>query len=104
MSFGPDGTRTAVAEQAGHIGLYRAIRDPLGLSPDRSDLSPEIADDVRKVLAGLVTTIEGIGALRNHGGDAHERERQFRRIDAQIAKLIHAASTAACFILETLAA
>ncbi|WP_460255511.1 abortive infection family protein [Acidiphilium sp. MT5] len=82
--------------------LYKAIRDPLGLSPERTNLAPEIAEDVRKVLSGLITSIEGIGSLRTHGGDAHGRERGFRRVDARIARLaIHSASTAALFILET---
>ena len=82
-------------------GLYRAVREPLGLSPERSNVSAEIVDDVRKVLSGLATAIEGIGALRTHAGDAHGRERGFRRIDARIARLaIHSASTVALFFLR----
>lgn len=83
-------------------GLYKAVRDPLGLSPQRSDLPGPIADDARKVLSGLATMIDGIGALRTHAGDAHGRERGFARIDSRIARLaIHSASTAALFIIET---
>lgn len=83
-------------------GLYNAVKAPLGLSPDRSDLDPLIADDVRKILSGLATVIDGVGALRTHGGDAHGRERGYARIDARIASLsIHAASTAALFLIET---
>lgn len=83
-------------------GLFSAVRKPLGLSPDRSDLDPLIAEDVRKILSGLSTLIEGIGALRTHGGDAHGRERGYLRIDARIARLaIHCASTAALFLIET---
>jgi hypothetical protein len=83
-------------------GLYRAVREPLGLSPDRTGLSSEVVDDVRKVLNGLATTVEGIGALRTHAGDAHGRERGFRRVDARIARLaIHSASTVTLFLLET---
>jgi hypothetical protein len=82
--------------------LYKAVREPLGISPDRSDFPQEIVDDVRKVLSGFATAIEGIGALRTHAGDAHGRERGFRRIDARIARLsIHSASTVALFLLET---
>ena len=51
-------------------GLYNAVRKPLGLSPDRPDIDPIIASDVRTILGGLATIIEGIGALRTHGGDA----------------------------------
>ncbi|WP_449288917.1 abortive infection family protein [Methyloligella solikamskensis] len=83
-------------------GLFNAVKKPLGLSPDRTDIDPQITDDVRKVLGGLATVIEGVGALRTHGGDAHGRERGYTRIDQRIASLaIHAASTAALFLIET---
>jgi hypothetical protein len=83
-------------------GLYRAVRDPLGISPEKSDIPPAIVDDVRKVLSGLVTCVEGIGALRTHAGDAHGRERGYRRIDPRIARLsVHAASTIALFLMDT---
>lgn len=82
--------------------LFNAVKKPLGLSPDRTDMNPEILDDVRKVLSGLATLIEGIGALRTHGGDAHGREKGFRRIDARIANLaVNSASTTALFLMET---
>ncbi len=68
-------------------GLVRAVQEPLNLSPGRSDLPDEIAADVRQVLGGLTTTAKGIGALRTHAGDAHGRERGFRRVDARIARL-----------------
>lgn len=83
-------------------GLMRAVQEPLALSPTRSDLPTEIAADVRQVLSGLTTTARGIGALRTHGGDAHGRERGFKRIDGRIARLaIHTASTVALFLIET---
>ena len=83
-------------------GLFRAVREPLGLNPGRDDLPAEIADDVKMVLGGLASMVQGIGALRTHAGDAHGRERGFKRIDARIARLaIHSASSAALFIIET---
>jgi hypothetical protein len=82
--------------------LFGAVRKPLGLGPERPDLDPLIADDVRKILSGLGTVVEGIGALRTHGGDAHGRERGYTRLDRRIASLaIHAASTVALFLIET---
>lgn len=82
--------------------LMRAVQEPLGLSPGRNDLPDLVAQDVRKVLSGLTTATEGIGALRTHGGDAHGRERGHRRIDPRIARLaIHAASTVSLFLIET---
>jgi hypothetical protein len=82
--------------------LFGAVRKPLGLGVDRPDLDPLIADDVRKILNGLATVVEGIGALRTHGGDAHGRERGYKRLDRRIASLAtHAASTIALFLIET---
>lgn len=83
-------------------GLVRAVQEPLGLSPGRADLPDEIAADIRQVLGGLTSTAKGIGALRTHAGDAHGRERGFKRIDGRIARLaIHGASTLALFLIET---
>jgi hypothetical protein len=83
-------------------GLLKAVQEPLGLKPGQADLPQEIAADVRQVLSGLSTAAQGIGALRTHAGDAHGRERDFKRIDARIARLaIHAASTVALFLIET---
>ena len=55
--------------------------------PDRPDLDSLIADDVRKILNGVATVVEGVGALRTHGGDAHGRERGYKRLDRRIASL-----------------
>lgn len=83
-------------------GLLRAVQDPLNLSPGRTDLSPEIEQDVRQVLGGLTSVTKGIGALRTHAGDAHGREKGFRRIDPRIARLaLNSASSIALFLIET---
>jgi len=83
-------------------GVLRAVQDPMGLSPGRSDLQPEIEQDVRQILSGLTSVTKGVGALRTHGGDAHGREKGYRRIDSRIAQLaINAASTIALFLIET---
>lgn len=82
--------------------LYRAVRDPLGLDPMKEHVAPEIVNDVKAVLSGLVTSVQSIGSLRTHVGGAHGKEKGFRRIDARIAKLaIHSASAIALFIIET---
>ncbi len=82
--------------------LVGAVQGCLNLSPTRSDLPKETEDDIRRILGGLATVANGIGALRTHAGDAHGRERGFRRVDRRIACLaIHAASTIALFLIET---
>lgn len=83
-------------------GLMRAVQEPLDLSPGRSDLPVEVEGDIRQILSGLTSVAKGIGALRTHGGDAHGREKGFRRIDPRIARLaINAASSLALFLIET---
>ena len=83
-------------------GLLKAVQEPLGLSLGRTDLPTEIEQDVRQILGGLTSVAKGVGALRTHGGDAHGRERGFRRIDGRIALLaINAASSIALFLIET---
>ena len=78
------------------------MREPLGLAPGKEDVATEIASDVRSILGGLNSAIQGIGALRTHAGDAHGRGRGFRRLDSRIARLaIHSASGIALFIIET---
>lgn len=83
-------------------GLMRSIQEPLGLSPGRTDLPSEVEQDVRQILGGLTSVAKGIGALRTHAGDAHGREKGFKRIDARIARLaINSASSIALFLIET---
>lgn len=83
-------------------GLLKAVQEPLGLSPGRTDLPAEIEQDVRQVLGGLTSVTKGIGALRTHGGDAHGREKGFRRMDPRIARLaLNSASSIALFLIET---
>jgi Abortive infection C-terminus len=83
-------------------GLYQAVREPLGLTPGKAGVSDDIANDVRTILGGLNLVVNGVGALRTHGGDAHGRERGYRRIDPRIARLaIHSASTVSLFLVET---
>jgi hypothetical protein len=83
-------------------GLLRAVQEPLGLLPGRSDLPDLIAADIRQVLGGLTSVAKGVGALRTHGGSAHATEHGQAPVDARIARFaIHSASTIALFLVET---
>ena len=82
--------------------LYNAVKRHLGLSPGQKDINPLILGDVQKIFSGLQSLIEGIGALRTHGGDAHGREKGFTRIDGRIASLaVNSSITAAIFLIQT---
>lgn len=82
--------------------LYKAVREPLGLSPNKDVIDSEIEADVRTILSGLSNSIQGIGALRTHSGTAHGRERGFRRLDPRIARLaVSTSSAVTLFLVET---
>jgi hypothetical protein len=77
--------------------LWNVVRQHLGLGP-----SGIVADDLRKILGGLSTVTDGIGALRTHAGSAHGRGNQLIPIEPRHARLaVHAAHTVVMFVLET---
>lgn len=83
-------------------GLMGEVARLLNLSTGRTDLPPEWEEDIRRILSGLYSVVQGVGALRTHAGDAHGRGRRLIRIDARIARLaVHAASTVSLFYIET---
>ena len=77
--------------------LWRTASKHLGLDPSAVE-----DEDIKKILSGLVSAIEGIGSLRTHTGSAHGRGRRVYQIQARHARLaIHAAHTLVSFFLET---
>jgi hypothetical protein len=82
--------------------LSNQVAKQLGLSPARTDLPAELAQDLKQVLGGLQSVANGIGALRSHFGDAHGRGTTRAPVDARIARLaIHSANTISLFYIET---
>jgi len=77
--------------------LWSIVRQHLGLSP-----SGQVSEDLRKILGGLSTVTDGIGALRTHAGSAHGRGNQSTPMEPRHARLaVHAAHTVVTFVLET---
>lgn len=77
--------------------LWKVVRDHLGFNPKSLE-----DDDLKKILQGLASIVDGIGSLRTHAGSAHGRGVKAYRIEPRHARLsIHAASTLATFVLET---
>jgi hypothetical protein len=77
--------------------LWRPVRDHLGLDP-----GSVVGDDQKRILSGLISVVDGVGALRTHAGSAHGRSPGDRPIVAREARLaINAAHAAAVFVLET---
>lgn len=77
--------------------LWNVVRKHLGLDP-----AGVTDEDLRKVLSGLGSIVDGIASARTHHGSAHGQRRGGYRPKPRHARLVvHAAATLATFILET---
>jgi abortive infection Abi-like protein len=77
--------------------LWSAVQDALGLNP------ASVADeDIRRMLSGLTSVVDGIGSLRTHAGSAHGHGSDGYELDPRHARLaVHAAHTLCLFAIET---
>jgi hypothetical protein len=79
------------------LPLYKTVRNHLGIDPSSIE-----DDDLKMILSGLISVVQGIGALRTHASSAHGRGRKRYQIAPRHARLaIHGAHTVCVFILET---
>lgn len=77
--------------------LWAVVRKHLGFDPSAIE-----DQDLKKILSGLISTVDGIGSLRTHASSAHGAGKKPYRLEARHARLaVHAAHTVALFILET---
>lgn len=77
--------------------LYRAVAKVLNLAPgDHSD------DQIKRILGGATSVVEGIGSLRNREGDAHGRGRRSYRPSGRHAEFaVNLAGSTAAFLMRT---
>jgi hypothetical protein len=77
--------------------LWKAVQKHLGLDP------AQLADDdLKRVLTGLSSIVDGIGAFRTHVGSAHGRGRAAYRPAPRHARLaVNSAHSLVVFVLET---
>jgi hypothetical protein len=77
--------------------LGKVVQDHLGLGP-RS----VVTDDLKQILGGLATVLNGVGDLRTHAGSAHGRGHDAFTVEPRHARLaVHAAHTLVNFVFET---
>jgi hypothetical protein len=77
--------------------LWGVVSKHLGLEPAAM---PD--DDLKRILSGMSSIVDGVGALRTHAGSAHGAGRKQYRPQSRHARLaINSAHTLAMFILET---
>ena len=78
-------------------GVWKVVRADLGF-----DTKLVQEDDLKKVLSGVLSIVDGIGAFRTHASSAHGEGRKLYNIKPRHARLaINSAHTIALFVLET---
>lgn len=77
--------------------LWKVVQKHLGLDP------AQIADDdLKRILSGLASIVDGLGAFRTHVGSAHGRGRTVYKPKPRHARLaVHSAHSLVGFVLET---
>ncbi len=77
--------------------VWKVVRADLGFDPSLVQ-----DDDLKKVLTGILSVVDGIGAFRTHASSAHGQGRKIYNLKPRHARLaIHSAHTLALFVLET---
>lgn len=78
-------------------GVFKVVRSDLGL--DGGTVEDE---DLKRIISGLLSVVDGIGALRTHASSAHGQGRKAYKIETRHARLaVNSAHTLATFLLET---
>lgn len=77
--------------------VWTIVRKHLGFDPGQVE-----DQDLQTILSGLISIVEGIGALRTHASSAHGAGRISYKLEPRHARLaIHSAHTVALFVLES---
>ncbi len=77
--------------------VWKVVRSDLGFEPGLLQ-----DDDLKRILSGVLSVVDGIGAFRTHASSAHGEGRKVYKIKPRHARLaIHSAHTIALFVLET---
>ncbi|MBU1218355.1 abortive infection family protein [Myxococcota bacterium] len=77
--------------------VWKVVRSNLGFDPSNVE-----DDDLKKILSGILSVVDGIGSLRTHASSAHGQGRKTYNLMPRHARLaIHSAHTLTIFVLET---
>jgi hypothetical protein len=78
-------------------GLWKTVSAHLGFDP-----SVHADDDIKRILSGVTSIIDGIGALRTHAGSAHGHGKKSYKLEPRHARLtMNAAYSIVLFVIET---
>lgn len=77
--------------------VWAIVRKHLNFDPSAVE-----DQDLQKILTGLISVVEGIGALRTHASSAHGAGRKSYKLEPRHARFaIHSAHTVVLFVLES---
>lgn len=77
--------------------VWKVVRSDLGFEPGLLQ-----DDDLKRILSGVLSVVDGIGAFRTHASSAHGEGRKVYKLKPRHARLaIHSAHAIAVFVLET---
>ena len=77
--------------------VFKVVRAHLGLDPSSIE-----DNDLQRIITGLFSVVDGIGALRTHASSAHSEGRKGYRLEPRHARLaVNGAHTVATFVMET---
>ena len=77
--------------------VWTVVRKHLGFDPGVVE-----DQDLQQVLSGMISVVDGIGALRTHASSAHGAGKKSYKLEPRHARLaVHGAHTIALFILES---
>lgn len=77
--------------------LWKAVQVHIGFDPALIE-----DDDLKRILSGLASIVDGVGSFRTHAGSAHGRGRRHYKPAPRHARLVlHAAHSLVVFALET---
>ena len=77
--------------------VFKVVRADLGLEPGSVE-----DQDLQRIISGIFSIVDGIGALRTHAGSAHSEGRKGYKLEPRHARLaVNSAHTIATFVMET---
>lgn len=77
--------------------VWAIVRKHLGFDPSQVE-----DQDLQSILTGLISIVDGIGALRTHASSAHGSGRKPYKLEPRHARLaIHSSHTVVLFVLES---
>ena len=76
--------------------VFKVVRADLGLDPGSVE-----DQDLQRIISGLFSVVDGIGALRTHASSAHSEGRRGYKLEPRHSRLaVNAAHTVATFVME----